>query len=86
VILVIVMRDQLVYLLAAQGRFRTLTTFTFVCALISLIASYAGILQFGVTGALIGILTGESINVAGIVIMSIRSTQTPVIEPARSTI
>jgi O-antigen/teichoic acid export membrane protein len=79
VILVIVMRDQLVYLLAAQGRFRTLTTFTFVCAVISLVASYAGMLRFGVSGALMGMLLGESINVAGIVYLSFRSTQVPAV-------
>jgi O-antigen/teichoic acid export membrane protein len=45
VILVTVMRDQLIYLLAAQGRFRTLSSFTFICAVISLITSYAAMLQ-----------------------------------------
>lgn len=85
VIFVIVMRDQLVYLLAAQGRFQTMTLFTFVCAIISLVASYAGMLRFGVTGALIGILIGEFINVSGIIILSFRSTQVPMSEPVRST-
>jgi len=84
VILVIVMRDQLVYLLAAQGRFRTLTSFSSVCAVISLIASYAGMLRFGVTGALIGVLIGEFINLAGIVFLSIRSTQAPLTVPLRT--
>ena len=84
-ILVIVMRDQLVYLLAAQGRFRTLSSFTFICAVISLIASYTAMLRFGVTGALIGMLLGEFINVSGIVILSFRSIQSPLTEPLRST-
>lgn len=85
IIVVVVIRDQLVYLLAAQGRFQTLTLFTLVCAVISLIASYAGMLQFGVSGALVGILLGEVISVLGIIAFSLRSIQTPVIEPARST-
>lgn len=85
VILVIVVRDQLVYLLAAQGRFRTLSSFTFICAVISLITIYTAMLRFGVTGALIGVLIGEFINLSGIVIISIRSTQAPLTEPLRST-
>jgi O-antigen/teichoic acid export membrane protein len=59
IFLVIVIRDQLVYLLAAQGRFRILTTFTFVSAVIALAASYWGMLRFGVAGALLGMLIGE---------------------------
>lgn len=86
VILVTIMRDQLVYLLAAQGRFRTLSSFAFICAVISLTASYTAMLQFGVTGALIGMLLGELINALGIVILSIRSIQSPLTEPLRSTV
>ncbi len=84
-ILVIVVRDQLIYLLAAQGRFRTMSSFTFVCAVISLITSYTAMLRFGVTGALIGVLIGELINLSGIVILSLRSIQSPITEPLRST-
>ena len=72
IFLVLVIRDQLVYLLAAQGRFRDLSYLTLACALIALAASYAGMLQFGVPGALVGILIGELINLAGIVILSLR--------------
>jgi O-antigen/teichoic acid export membrane protein len=85
VILVTVMRDQLIYLLGAQGRFRTLSSFTFICAVISLITSYIAMLQFGVTGALMGLLLGEFINVSGIVILSLRSIQSPLSETVRST-
>ena len=85
IVLVVVIRDQLVYLLAAQSRFQTLTLFTLVCAVISLIASYIGMLQFGVSGALIGMLIGEVINLLGIVILSMRSTQTLLSETVRST-
>ena len=77
VFLVIVIRDQLVYLLAAQGRFRDLSYLTLVCALIALAASYAGMLLFGVPGALAGMLIGEVINLTGIVILSLRTITAP---------
>ena len=72
IFLVIVIRDQLLYLLAAQGRFRIMTLLTLVCAVISLAASYWGMMRFGVAGALVGILIGELINILGIVILSFR--------------
>jgi len=78
IFLMIVVRDQLVYLLAAQARFRILTLLTLVSAVVSLSASYWGMLRFGVAGALGGIVIGELINVAGIVILSLRKVQYPV--------
>ena len=72
IFLMIVVRDQLVYLLAAQARFRVLTLLTLVSAVISLAISYWGMLQYGVAGALLGILIGELINVIGVVILSFR--------------
>ncbi|MHB8535632.1 MAG: lipopolysaccharide biosynthesis protein [Sulfuricaulis sp.] len=72
IFLVIVVRDQLVYLLAAQGRFRVLTLLTLVCAVIALAASYWGMRRFGVAGALVGMLIGELMNVTGIVMLSFR--------------
>lgn len=80
IFLVIVIRDQLVYLLAAQGRFRVLTLLTLASAVISLAASYWGMLRFGVAGALAGMLIGELINIFGIVILSFRH------EPPLSTV
>ena len=77
IFLVIVVRDQLAYLLAAQGRFRVLTLLTLVSAAISLAASYCGMLWFGVAGALVGMLLGESINVLGIVILSLGQARRP---------
>lgn len=77
VFLVIVIRDQLVYLLAAQGRFRDLSYLTLACALIALIASYAGMLLYGVPGALVGMLIGEVINLTGVVILSLRTMAEP---------
>ncbi len=82
IFLVIVVRDQLIYLLAAQGRFRALTFTTLASAIVSLTASYAGMLQFGVAGALVGILIGELINLAGIVMLSFRGVSYPLPAPA----
>jgi O-antigen/teichoic acid export membrane protein len=70
IFLTMLVRDQLLYLLAAQGRFRVLAVLTLVTALLSLTASYWGMLSFGVAGALVGVLIGELLNVTGIVILS----------------
>ena len=70
--LVMVMRDQIVYLLAAQGRFRVMTLLTLACAGTALLASYWGMRRFGVTGALMGLLLGELLNLCGIVLLSLR--------------
>ncbi len=77
IFLVIVVRDQLVYFLAAQGRFRILTLLTLISAVLSLATSYWAMLRLGVVGALLGILVGELINVIGIVFLSFRKTPHP---------
>ncbi|MGB5082056.1 MAG: capsular biosynthesis protein [Burkholderiales bacterium] len=77
-----VVRKQLNYLLAAQERFPALTLLTLVSALISLAASYWGILRFGAAGALVGMLIGESISMTGIVILSFRYARRPLTAPA----
>jgi O-antigen/teichoic acid export membrane protein len=82
IFMVIVVRNQLVCLLAAQGRFRVLTPLTLVSAVISLGFSYWGMLRFGAGGALVGMLIGESINTIGIVILSLRQLQYPLRMPA----
>lgn len=70
--LVMVARDQLGYVLSAQGRFRELTLLTLASALVSLSASYVAMLQLGVVGALAGMLVGELISVVGIVLLATR--------------
>jgi len=82
IFLVIVVRNQLVCLLAAQGRFRLLTSLTFVSAVLSLASSYWGMLRFGAGGALVGMLIGESVNTIGIAILSLRTLQNPLPEPS----
>ncbi len=84
IFVVMVARDQLVYLLAAQGRFRALTLLTLACATVSLAASYWGMLRFGVAGALLGVLIGELISATGIVILSSRKAPDPVTAVART--
>jgi O-antigen/teichoic acid export membrane protein len=69
VTLVVVMRNQLAYLLAARGQFRDLTLLTLMSATIALAISYAAMQRVGVTGALLGMLAGELINAIGIVIL-----------------
>jgi O-antigen/teichoic acid export membrane protein len=81
VVLVMVLRIQLGYLLAAQGRFRALTLLTLVSAVTALAAGYVAMLQFGVAGALFGMLAGELINAVGIVGLSLRKVQQPLAAP-----
>jgi O-antigen/teichoic acid export membrane protein len=82
IFLVIVVRNQLMCLLAAQGRFRILTSLTLLSAVISLGSSYWGMLRFGVGGALVGLLIGELINLVGIAILSLHELQRPISVPA----
>jgi len=72
VFLLMTARDQLIYLLVARQRFRDLTLIGIVGAVVSLTASYLGMLRWGVIGAPLGVLVGESINLAGIVALSLR--------------
>ena len=73
--LVMVVRDQLIYLLVVHGRFRFLTSLAVVTAVVSLSVSYLGMLYYGTVGALLGILTGELINVTGIILLSFREAR-----------
>lgn len=68
-------RDQLLYLLVARGRFRSLAALTLASALLSLTVSYLCMRQVGVIGALYGILAGELFNVTGITILSYRESR-----------
>jgi O-antigen/teichoic acid export membrane protein len=77
-----VVRDQLLYLLVVKERFHQLTSLAFVSATVSLLAGYFGMLSFGVLGAPLGVLTGEVVNLAGIVILSLRHLSTQ-LEPLR---
>ncbi len=82
VFLVMVVRDQLIYLLAAQARFRVLTLLTLASAVVSLTAGYAGMRTLGVPGALVGMLAGELVSAIGIVMLSVRRAPVLVVAPA----
>jgi O-antigen/teichoic acid export membrane protein len=84
VFLLMVVRDQLVYLLAAQGRFKTMTLLTLVSAAMSLSVSYCAMPRFGVVGALMGLLMGEMISLSGVIIFSYRHSSPMVGLPARA--
>ncbi len=71
VCLIMLLRDQLLYLLTVRHRFRPLTTLTLIISLLSLSISYLGMLRFGVVGALLGVLMGELLNVIGLLVLSI---------------
>jgi O-antigen/teichoic acid export membrane protein len=68
--LLIVIRDQLIYLPAAQGRFHALTMLSLLGAVVALAIGYWGIVRFGLRGALLGALCGELVNVTGIALLS----------------
>ena len=67
-----VMRDQLVFLPVARQRFRPLTGMAATAAVMSLLTCYFGMVNFGIEGALAGVLVGESINLAGLLWLSRR--------------
>lgn len=69
--LIMLVRDQLIYLLTVRHRFRQLTTLTLLNALISLSVSYVGMRYFGLIAALWGILLGEALNVIGLAVLSV---------------
>lgn len=71
IFLLMIFRDQLLFLPLARGRYRILTGLTFVSALTSLTVGYVTIARIGAQGALIGVLTGETLSVCGLIIMSI---------------
>jgi O-antigen/teichoic acid export membrane protein len=68
--ILMLLRDQLVYLLLARSRFHALTVLTLVSALVALATSYVGMKLAGVAGALVGVLVGETLNVTGMLMLS----------------
>jgi O-antigen/teichoic acid export membrane protein len=72
VFMVMVVRDQLLYLPGACGQFRSLAGSTLLSALVSLLVSYVAVQKLGLVGAPLGVLAGELCNVAGITLLSLR--------------
>lgn len=77
VFLVIVFRDQMVIFVVVRSRLRALSTLTLFSALTSLAVSYVAMLKIGIAGALCGVLTGEVLNLAGIIFISLRESEGP---------
>jgi O-antigen/teichoic acid export membrane protein len=74
-------RDQLVKLLAACERFPVLASVTAVSAVLSLAFGYGAMLRFGEVGAVAGIAIGELANIVGIVILTVRELKRAVPAP-----
>jgi O-antigen/teichoic acid export membrane protein len=75
--LLMLFRDQLIYLLVVKGRFRSLAALTFTSAVLALVLSYAAMRKYGVGGALLGVLLGEAVNVTGILYLCFRELGGP---------
>ncbi len=68
-------RDQLLHFLIARSRFRQTVSATSVSAVVSLAIGFTAMQRVGVLGALLGLLIGEVLNVAGIVYFSVREAR-----------
>jgi O-antigen/teichoic acid export membrane protein len=82
VFLVTLCRDQLATLPASRGRFRDMTLVTGLSAVVWVLTSYLAMVRFGPVGAVAGILAGELVNIAGIVVMIFKETRRPRIAAA----
>ncbi|HEY0800183.1 MAG TPA: hypothetical protein VGD54_05025 [Steroidobacteraceae bacterium] len=71
IFILMIFRDQMLFLLLARTRYRQLTSLTFCSALLSLIVSYLCLVRIGVVGALIGVMSGEILSVVGLLVMGI---------------
>jgi O-antigen/teichoic acid export membrane protein len=68
IFVLMIFRDQLLYLPLARTRYRPLTALTLASAVLSLAVSYLCMVRIGVAGALVGVLSGEILSVAGLVV------------------
>ena len=67
-----VIRDQVIFLLIAHGRWRQLAVMTAVCAALGLSVSFIGIQHLGAAGGLLGLLAGEVAHVLGVFLLTYR--------------
>lgn len=67
-----VVHQQLLFLLMARERFRVLSSLALVTASISVACGWFGMQRYGGAGAPLGILVGEAINTAGVVALCLR--------------
>jgi len=82
VFLLIVLREQLVCILVARSRFPQLSTLTAFSAVLSLATGYGAMQRLGVIGGLLGVATGELVNVVGIVLLTRAESRRLVPAPA----
>ena len=75
VFLLVLCRDQMIWLLVSRERFRSMAALTAMSAAVALTVSYFAMLRMGVSGALVGILGGELLQVAGIITLSLREAR-----------
>lgn len=75
VALVTIFRDQFIHFLTMRGRFQLTSSVTFISAIVSLTTSFTAIRYLGVIGAPLGILTGELLNVIGLIVFSLREAR-----------
>jgi O-antigen/teichoic acid export membrane protein len=68
----ICIRDEAILLLVARSQFRPLAALTLLCAIMALTATYLLVRRIGAPGALVGMLIGETVNAAGIFLLSAR--------------
>ncbi|MDB6044568.1 MAG: capsular biosynthesis protein [Gammaproteobacteria bacterium] len=82
VFILMLIRDQLINLLAVRERFRRMTVITGASAVASLTFSYIAMLRFGTAGAVAGVLLGELANVVGIIVLTCLEARQAVPAPA----
>ncbi len=71
IFILMIFRDQFLFLLLARTRYRTLTSLTLCSAVLSLAVSYACLIRIGVVGALVGVMSGEILSVAGLIVLGL---------------
>jgi O-antigen/teichoic acid export membrane protein len=76
VFLCTVIRDQVIFLLVAHGRWKVLAGLTSFCAVLGLSVSFTAIQRFGPAGGLMGLLAGEIAHVVGVLLLSHRYMRT----------
>jgi O-antigen/teichoic acid export membrane protein len=72
VFVLMVIHQQLLYLLVVRARFRKLTALTAVSALLALASSWWAMRHFGGVGAPLGVLIGEFVNTVGVIVLCLR--------------
>lgn len=70
-----VVRDQLLFLPVLRERFRVLAALSAACAAMAVALSWPAMHRYGAAGALLGMLAGEVLNIAGIGVLALREAR-----------